>query len=95
MLHTAIGGLMKMRTRRGMLVEEMGQIYLADPNADGDEARTLRPLQAAAATYRIAFGPRASTTRLVMSPLEFMHREVGPQGLRTEPQWLPNWSEPG
>jgi hypothetical protein len=34
----------------------MGQTYLADPNADGDEARTLRPLQAAAITYRIANG---------------------------------------
>ena len=31
----------------------------AYPDADGDEARTLRPLQAAAITYRIAFGPRA------------------------------------
>ena len=37
----------------------MGQIYLAEPQTDGDEARTLRPLQAAAITYRIAFGPRA------------------------------------
>lgn len=36
---------MKMLTRRGVVVEEMGQTYLADPNADGDEARTLRPLQ--------------------------------------------------
>jgi hypothetical protein len=42
-----------------VLVEEMGQTYLAEPDADGDEARTLRPLQAAAVTYRIAFGPRA------------------------------------
>ena len=25
----------------------MGQTYLAEPDADGDEARTLRPLQAA------------------------------------------------
>ena len=46
-------------TRRGVLVEGMGQIYLAEPDADGDEAHTLRPLQAAAITYRIAFGPRA------------------------------------
>jgi hypothetical protein len=36
----------------------MGQIYLAEPQTDGDAARTLRPLQAAAITYRIAFGPR-------------------------------------
>jgi hypothetical protein len=29
------------------------------PDTDGEESRTLRPLQAAAITYRIAFGPRA------------------------------------
>ena len=50
---------MKMLTRRGVLVEDMGQTFLAEPDADGEEARTLRPLQAAAITYRIAFGPRA------------------------------------
>ena len=32
---------------------------LADDNSDSDEARALRPLQAAACTYRIAIGPRA------------------------------------
>ena len=37
---------MKMLTRRSVLVEDMGQIYLAEPYADGEEARTLRPLQA-------------------------------------------------
>ena len=31
----------------------------ADNDGDSDEARTLRPLQAAACTYRIAFGSRA------------------------------------
>ena len=54
---------------------------------DSDEARTLRPLQAAACTHHIAFGPRAGqkvlklktasrdrTTHLVMSRLEFMQR---------------------
>ncbi|HRH85856.1 MAG TPA: hypothetical protein PLO41_03320 [Rubrivivax sp.] len=51
--------MLKLLTRRGVLVEEMGRIFLAEPDADGDEARTLRPLQAAAITYRIAFGPRA------------------------------------
>ena len=56
LLHTVITRLMKMLTRRGGLIEEMGQTWLADPNADGDEARTLRPLQAAAITYRIANG---------------------------------------
>ncbi len=53
-------------TRRGVLIKEMGQTYLADPNADGDEARTLRPLQAAAITYRIAFGPRAGQRVLTL-----------------------------
>ena len=42
-----------------MLVEEEGSTYMADNDGDSDEARTLRPLQAAACTYRIAFGPRA------------------------------------
>jgi hypothetical protein len=32
---------------------------MADNDGDVDEARKLRPLQAAACTYRIAFGPRA------------------------------------
>jgi Putative transposase len=41
------------------LVEEEGSIYVADNDGDSDEARTLRPLQAAACTYRIALGPRA------------------------------------
>ncbi len=49
---------MKLLTRRGVPVEDTGQTYLTVPDADGDEARTLRPLQAAAVTYRIAFGPR-------------------------------------
>jgi len=58
-LHNLIIRLMKLLTRREVLVEEMGQTYLAEPDADGDEVRSLRPLQAAAVTYRIAFGPRA------------------------------------
>jgi len=66
LLKTIIARLMKMLTRRGVLIEEMGQTYLADPNADGDEARTLRPLQAAAITYRIAFGPRAGQKVLTL-----------------------------
>jgi hypothetical protein len=39
--------------------EEEGSTYIADNDGDSDEARTLRPLQVAACTYRIAFGPRA------------------------------------
>jgi hypothetical protein len=64
LLHKIITRLMKLLTRRGVLVEEEeegGSSYLADAeaDADSDEARALRPLQAAACTYRIAFGPRA------------------------------------
>ncbi len=57
---------MKLLTRRGVLLEEMGQTYLAEPDADGEDARTLRPLQAAAITYRIAFGPRAGQKVLTL-----------------------------
>jgi hypothetical protein len=58
-LHKIITRTMKLLTRRGALVEEQGQTYMADNDGDSDEARVLRPLQAAACTYRIAFGPRA------------------------------------
>ena len=58
--------LMKLLTRRGVLVEDMGQTWLAEPQAEGEEARTLRPLQAAAITYRIAFGPRAGQKVLTL-----------------------------
>ena len=58
-LHKIITCMMKLLTRRGVLVEEEGSTYMADNDGDSDEARMLRPLQAAACTYRIAFGPRA------------------------------------
>ncbi len=64
LLQTVIARLMKLLTRRGVLVEDVGQTYLTEPDADGEEARTLRPLQTAAVTYHIAFGPRADGLRL-------------------------------
>jgi hypothetical protein len=39
---------------------------MADIDGDSDEARVLRPLQAAACTYRIAFGPRAGQKVLTL-----------------------------
>ena len=66
LLQTIITRLMKLLTRRGVLIEEMGQTYLAEPDAHSQEARTLRPLQAAAVTYRIAFGPRAGQKVLTL-----------------------------
>jgi len=65
-LHKIITRLMKLLTRRGVLVEEQGQTYMADDDSDSDEARVLRPLQAAACTYRIAFGPRAGQKVLTL-----------------------------
>ena len=40
LLQTVIARLMKMLTRRGVLVEDMGQTYVAEPDADGEEVRT-------------------------------------------------------
>ena len=57
-LRKIITRLMKLLTL-GVLVEEEGSTYMADSDADSDEARVLMPLQAAACTYRIAFSPRA------------------------------------
>ena len=65
-LHKIITRTMKLLTRRGVLVEEEGATYIADSDGDSDEARTLRPLQAAASTYRIAFGPRAGQKVLTL-----------------------------
>ena len=39
-----------------MLVGEIGRAWPANPNAQGDEARTLRPLHSVAITCRIVNG---------------------------------------
>ena len=54
--------LMKMSTRQGVLVQDRGQAWLAEPQGDGKDARTLRPLPAAAAGGATA-PARASTGR--------------------------------
>jgi hypothetical protein len=43
-LHKIITRLMKLLTRRGVLVEEEGSTYMADNDAESDEAHALRPL---------------------------------------------------
>jgi hypothetical protein len=58
-LHNVITRTKKLLTRRGVLVEQQRQTYVADNDSDSNEACALRPLQAEACTYRIAFGPRA------------------------------------
>lgn len=65
-LHKIITRTMKLLIRRGVLVEEEGSTYMAASDGDSDETRTLRPLQAAACTYRIAFGPRAGQKVLTL-----------------------------
>jgi len=72
-LHKIITRTMKLLTRLGVLVEEEGSTYVADNDGDTDEARTLRPLQAAACTYRIAFGPRAGQKVLTLQGAERGH----------------------
>ena len=74
-LHEIITRILKLLTRRGALVEEQGSTYMADHDADSDDARTLRPLQAAACTYRIAFGPRAGQKVLTLQGA--MPRDAG------------------
>lgn len=48
-LHNIITRTKKLLTRRGVLVEEQRQRYVADNDSDSNEA----------CTYRTAFGPRA------------------------------------
>ncbi len=58
-LRRIIRRLMKLLVRRGILVEDQGELYMSDPEKDSSEASPLRRLQAGSAVYRIAFGDRA------------------------------------
>lgn len=49
-LRKIIRRVLKRLPRRGALVEEEDAIYVADDDGDSDDARTLRPMQAAACT---------------------------------------------
>ncbi|MCP3880294.1 MAG: transposase, partial [Sulfitobacter sp.] len=55
LLNQIIKRVMKLLTRLGYLVEEQDMIFMAETETD----TALGPLQSAACTYRIAFGPRA------------------------------------
>ena len=65
LLTRIIKRLMRLLTRQGYLVEEQGMTYLGDT----DPEATLAPLQQAACTYRIAFGPRAGQKVLTLRTL--------------------------
>ena len=54
LLQRIIRRTMRCLVRRNMLIEGTGQVYLTEQDPDD----VLAPLQAAACTYRIAFGPR-------------------------------------
>ena len=47
LLQTVLARLMKMLTRRGALVEDVGRSWLVEPAGEGDEARTLAAAEAA------------------------------------------------
>ena len=53
---------MKLLTRRGYLIEEQDMIYMAETETH----TAMAPLQLAACTYRIAFGPRAGQKVLTL-----------------------------
>jgi Putative transposase len=65
-LQSIIKRVMKQLVRRGILVEDRGETYLADDEDDSDEARALRPLHRGSCVYRIAFGPRAGQKVLTL-----------------------------
>ena len=69
-----------------MLVEEQGLTYLADADAESDNARTLRLLQAAACTYRIAFGPRAGLQGVHGARCDAARQRVHPNAVRPDEQ---------
>jgi hypothetical protein len=65
-LQRIIKRVMKQLVRRGILVEDQGETYLADDEDESDEARALRPLHRGSCVYRIAFGPRAGQKVLTL-----------------------------
>jgi hypothetical protein len=68
LLAQIITRLMRLLTRQGLLIEEQGMTYLAEPDAD-NALPALTALQAASCTYRIALGPRAGQKVLSLRSL--------------------------
>ena len=58
-LHKIITRMMKLLTRRGVLIEEQGQTYMADNDADSDAARALRACEAFAPLHSMSRFRRA------------------------------------
>ncbi|MGH8613627.1 MAG: hypothetical protein ACREYF_16825 [Gammaproteobacteria bacterium] len=66
---------MKVLTRKGYLIEEEALTYLEDTDLEA----ALAPLQAAACTYRIAFGPRAGQKVLTLQTVPNRVTPLTPQ----------------
>jgi len=65
-LERIIGAVMKRLMRLGVAVAEHGQPYLAEIEGQDAQAQALHTLQAAAITYRVAFGERAGQKLLTL-----------------------------
>jgi len=65
LLDRIIQRIVKLLTRTGYLIEEQGMSYLGEAESD----RALTPLQAAACTYRIAWGAPAGQKVLSLQPV--------------------------
>ena len=74
-LQRIIKRVMKQLVRRGILVEDQGETYLADADDDSEEARTLRPLYRGSCVYRMAFGPRKVLTLQGALPREISGKQ--------------------
>ncbi len=79
---TVFTRLMKLLRCRGVLIEEMGQRYRAEPDAHRAEARTLRPLQTAAITCRLASGAPSRTEGAGLAGRDAVRERSAPAAVR-------------
>jgi hypothetical protein len=78
LLAKIITRLMRLLTRRDLLIEEQGMTYLAE----SDSVPALTPLQAASCTYRIALGPRAGQQVLSLPSLPGRRQAIDARPVR-------------
>jgi hypothetical protein len=78
LLAKIITRLMRLLTRRDLLIEEQGMTYLAE----SDSVPALTPLQAASCTYRIALGPRAGQKVLSLRSLPGRRQAIDARPVR-------------
>jgi hypothetical protein len=71
---------MNLLKRPGALVQDVGQTYPAEPDADGDGALMLLLLQSEAITDRTAFGRRAWQKMLTLRGVALRETVASDQG---------------